>query len=185
MAGKKQKGLLLGLTLCMSVLFCTPALAAQEPLFLLDIDTLNLQKGVSCTLVVTLANAQGAQIVNIEGLENFDVLSQSQSTSTSYVGQDMTYQENLYITLMPKATGQFSLQAIIQFGGQSCETNALEVTIREGGAGDEEALPDLFVKTVMSHTEAYLGEKVILTYELYTRYSVENFGLQTTQPSTA
>ena len=174
MAGNIRK--VLGLTLCMTVLFCVSATAAGEPLFRLDMDSLNLQKGASCNIAVSFENAQGAEIISIEGLENFDILSQSQGSTTSITGGGATHQEYRYFTVMPKTTGQFTLKANIRYKGQSYETNSLEVTIGEGSSSENESSArNLFIKTLISHSDAYLGEKIVLTYELYTRYSIENF----------
>jgi len=167
----------LGWALCMVLVCCVPVpAAAQDPEFRLDIDRLNLQKGVSGKMVVSLVNAQGAQILAIESLENFDVLSQSQSTSTSIVGSEVSYQQDVFFTVMPKAAGQFSIKALIQYDGLTYETNALKVTVAESSADAGEPVRDLFITTNLSHAEAYLGEKIIVTYELYSRYGVENFG---------
>jgi len=176
MAGKLQKRRRLIIWLCMAALLRVSALAAQEPQFSLNIDSLNLQRGVSGQIVISMANAQGAQPAAIEGLENFDLLSQSQSTSTSLIQGEAFYQTDLYYTIMPKAAGRFTLKAIVQYNGQTYETNALEVDVSEGSAQEGGAPPDLFVKTNMSHSSAYLGEKIVVTYELYTRYNIESYG---------
>lgn len=176
MIGKTRSGIIILLSLYMSVLFCIHAIAAQEPAFRLDTDSLNLQKGVSCNVVISLVNAQGAQIISIDQLENFDVLSQSQSSSTTIVGNTATSQIDVYIALMPKVTGQFSLKANIQLDGKIYETNTLEVTVTENADNTGEIMPDLFVNTVISHEEAYLGEKIVLTYELYSRENIDSYG---------
>ena len=181
MAGKLRKVrktiiIEIGLALCLSVMLCIPALAVPDPQFRLDMDNLRLQVGVSGYIVVSMENAQGVEDVRFEGLENFDVLSQNASTSYSSSGGETTYQETRYYTVMPKAAGDFTLKAIIQFDGQTYETNTLEVTVSEDPSNGGEAVQDVFVKTVLSHSEAYLGEKIILTYELYSRFSIESLG---------
>ncbi|MDR0468345.1 MAG: BatD family protein [Peptococcaceae bacterium] len=176
MAGRWGKGLLLSLVLSIAAFCCVPVLASQGPSFSLNVDSLTLQKGVSSSMVVSMTNAQGAQLLDIEGLEHFDVLSQSQSTSTSYIQGGMFHQVDLYFTVMPKTAGQFTLKANVQYEGRSYESNMLTVTVREGSSNEGEAMADLFVKTNVSHSSAYLGEKVILTYELYTRYNIEGYG---------
>ena len=165
------------------VCLCTiPSLASADPSFRLEMDSLNLQKGVSGSMIVSMVNAQNAQIVSIDGLENFDVLSQGQSSYTSMNNNTTTYQLDIRYTIMPKTTGRFTLKANIDYNGQIYETNILEVNVTEnsgnqGAAGSgTEARPDLFVETTVSHEEAYLGEKIIVTYELYTRYNVEGLG---------
>ena len=166
----------IGMALCMAAMFCTPALATQEPEFRLDMGALHLQQGVSSSLAVSMLNAQGAKVAGIEGLENFDVLSQNSSTSLNIVGNESTYKEEQYYTIMPKSTGEFALKAIVQYNGRAYETNTLRVTVAEGQSSTGEAEPDLFIKTVMPQSDVFLGEKVIVAYELYTRYTIENFG---------
>lgn len=182
MHGKKRNRIILGLAiyLCISAFFPISATAKQAPVFRIDMNRLNLQKGVSDNVVVSLENAQGAQILNIEGLEEFDVLSQSQSTSTSMINGETTYRVDLHYSIMPKTAGQFTLKANIRYDGQNYETNALQVTVSEGPPAANESARELFIQTVVSHTEAFLGEKIVVTYELYSRYNIENFGFTDT-----
>lgn len=160
-----------------AALFCIPALAARDPVFRLDTESLNLTKGVSASIVISVTNAQGAEVMNIEGIENFDVMSKSQSSVTNIIGGEIEYREDLYYTIMPKQTGQFTLKAYIKYDGQIYETNALQVIAGEAGENEKNgSVQDLFIVTNLSHSEAYLGEKIILTYELYSRYSIDNYG---------
>ncbi|MCL1873689.1 MAG: BatD family protein [Clostridiales bacterium] len=161
---------------CLAMLPGVPALASSEPSFRLDMDTLSLQKGVSCSMVLTMENAQESELLDIDGLENFDVLSTSQSTSTTIVNGAASYQKNLHYTIMPKNAGQFTMRANIQYNGQTYVSNMLEVNISESQSTGGESAQDLFVKTILSHNSAYLGEKIVITYELYSRYNIENFG---------
>jgi hypothetical protein len=174
MDGKLRKSLVFALALCAAaVLLCISAAATKMPAFRLDMDSLNLQKGISANIIVSLENAPGAEIVGIEGIENFDVLSQSKSTITGNINNITTYQENITYIIMPRAAGQFMLKAYIAYNGQLYETNALQATVGENGG---KTAPDLFISTVVSHTQSYLGEKIIVTYELYSRYNIYDFG---------
>ena len=174
MAGKKV--VISALVLYLAIILNIAALAAQEPSFRIDMDNLNIQKGVSSSLVVSMTNAQGAKLSSIDGFENFEIISQNSSTSISIVGNDSSYKEDIRYTIMPKTTGQFTLKATVQYKGKTYETNELQVTVSEGSSGEGEAESDLFVKTNISRTDAYLGEKLIVTYELYSRYNIENLG---------
>jgi len=178
MAGKKRNGIILGLALClcMTIFSHVSALANQEPAFRMDMDSLNLQLGVSGNIVISLINAQGAESLMIDGIEDFDIVSQSQSTSSSIVNGETTHRLDLHYTVMPKTVGQFTLKAYILYNGQYHETNELPVTVSEGSDGGAESARNLFIQTVMSHTEAFEGEKVVVTYELYSRYNIDNFG---------
>jgi len=171
MAGKLRK--LLVLTLYIMLL--TPALSAQETSFRLNANNLNLQRGVSSTFVLSIINAQDARVLNIEGIENFDVVSQSQSSSTSIVNRNVTRQLDIHYTIIPKNSGQFTLKANIQYNNQVHETNTLQVNVSDGANNTGGSASDLFVNTIISHSEAYLGEKISVTYELYSRNSIDNY----------
>ena len=147
-----------------------------EPEFRLEMDNLNLQMGVSCNLTVSLLNAQGAELTGLAGIENFEVLSQNSATSIGITNGVNSFREDRHFTIIPKTTGQFALQATVSYQGQTYETNILQVTVGESSTEAGAAESDLFVKTNLSKTQAYLGEKIIVTYELYTRYSIENYG---------
>lgn len=147
---------------------------AQDAEFLLTIDSLNLQTNASTNLVVSLVNAQKASVTEITGLENFDVLSTGQSTSTQIINGDISNRKDLRYVIIPKQTGTFTLQAKVEYNGQTYLTNALQVTVSESTSGEE--TENLFIKPVLSDGEMYLGQKAVLTYELYSRYNIENFG---------
>ena len=169
--------IILCLTLIAACIFpAIPAQAATEPEFRLDMDSLNLQTGVSCSLVITLTNAQGAQVLDIEGLDSFDLISRNSSSSTTIIGGGVSHQETRYYTMMPKIAGDFKLKATISYNNQVFETNELQVTVSDSSIGGDESGRDLFVKTTLSRDEAYLGEKIVMTHTLYSRYSIENYG---------
>jgi len=156
--------------------FVPPAFAATETSFQLEIDSLNLRKGVSVNLIVSMKNAQGAKVLGVDGLENFSALSQSSSTSINISGRNTVYQEDIRYTIIPESTGQFTLKANIRYNGDTYETNTLQVNVSDSAPDEDTAESDLFIKTTLSKAEAYLGEKLIVTYELYSRYNIENFG---------
>ena len=73
MAGKKINfKLVFILTLLItSLLAFKVQVWGNNPQFRLDIDSLNLSRGESATLAVSIVNAQNAEIVDIEGIDNF------------------------------------------------------------------------------------------------------------------
>ena len=178
MTGKKYKNIFLLLMLIISILAPSNRVLAKDPQFLLDIDSSNLQKGKSTKLVLSIVNAHGAKLSQINGLENFDVLSTNQSTSTQIINGDMTYQNDITYIIMPKSTGQFTLEGIIEYKGKTYKTNLLNINVSEAKDLPQENLSDLFIKTVLSDSEIYIGQKVILAYELYSRYNIEDYGFR-------
>lgn len=178
MTGKKSKALFLLLILTTVILGSNSSVLAKDPEFRLDIDSLNLQKGKSTNLVLSLVNAQGAKLSQISGLDNFDVLSSNQSTSTQIINGDVSYQNDIRYIVMPKNTGQFTLQGIVEYKGNTYQTNGLNVNVSEAKDMPQEEVSDLFVKTLVSESEIYLGQKVILSYELFSRYNIEDYGFK-------
>lgn len=180
MIGKKNKAAFLFLIIITIFIGSTSKVIAKDPEFLLDIDTLNLQKGKSTNLMLTLKNAQGAKLSQINGLENFDVLSSNQSTSTQIINGDISYQTDIRYIIMPKSTGKFTLEGIVEYKGKAYQTNLLNINVSEAKDLPQEEVSDLFVKTIISDNEVYLGQKVILAYELYSRYNIEDYGFRDT-----
>ncbi len=180
MIGKKNKAAFLLLILITVILGTNGRVIAKDPQFLLDIDSLNLQKGKSTNLVLSLINAQGAKLSQIKGLENFDILSSNQSTSTQIINGDMTYQNDIRYIIMPKSTGEFSLEGIVEYKGKTYQTNQLNINVSEAKDHPQQNVSDLFVKTIISDSEIYLGQKAILAYELYSRYNIEDYGFRDT-----
>jgi len=150
--------------------------AAPDPEFRIDIDSLNLEKGVSTQLILTMTNAKGAKVTRINGIENFDVVSKGNSISTQIVNGVTTYKEEIYYTIIPKSTGQFTLQGIIEYNGKTYQTNELQVDVSETKTSESGEVSDIFIKTILDDNEVYVGQKVVLAYELYTRYSIEDYG---------
>lgn len=178
MTGKKRilRFILIPFILLFMLSLSTVEASAKDAEFSLTIDSLNLEMGVSTNLVLSLVNAQNAKVPEIKGLDNFDVLSTSQSTSTQIVNGDMTNKKDLYYIIMPKQTGTFTLQATVEYNGQTYLTNELAVNVSESAGTTGEETEDLFMKTMISATQMAPGQKVVLTYELYSRYNIENFG---------
>jgi len=164
------------------VIFNNPAyVRADETQFQISIDNDQLQVGVSANLVVSLANAQDAKITEFSGLDNFDVLSNSQSQSTQIMNGAASYQTDINYAIMPKTAGDFTLQATVEYNGKSYQTNALQVSVSQADTQtdtqtDSAEASDIFLKTNLSDKEIYYGQKLALSYELYTRYNLENYG---------
>lgn len=174
MTGNKYKAAFLFLILITFIFGSFGKVMAKDPEFILDIGSLNLQTGKSTNLMLSLVNAQGAKLSQINGLENFDVLSTNQSTSTQIINGDVSTQNDIRYVIMPKNAGQFKLQGIVEYKGKTYQTNKLNINVSEAKDIPQGEVSDLFIKTIVSDSEVYLGQKVILAYELYSRYNIES-----------
>lgn len=178
MTGRKIRNQVLAsfIIIILTLFIARQPVLADEPQFILSIDDLSLQMGVSTNLVLTMANVQNAKVKSIDGLDDFDVLSSSQSTSTSIVNNKTSFKREINYIIMPKKAGQFTLQANVEYNGKTYQTNELKITVTEAKEDLSGEVSDLFIKTNISSNEVYFGQKVVLTYELYSRYNIENFG---------
>ncbi|NLM96007.1 MAG: protein BatD [Halanaerobiaceae bacterium] len=183
MTGKSKKRIKIQIILLFSTLLFLTVMAAdtEEPRFQLNIDDTVLQKGVSTNLVLVIENASGAKVIEIQGLENFDTLSQGSSFSTHIVNGRFSQTLSYNYLIMPLAEGDFSLKAIIEYNGKRYESNELQLSVREGNKPAGEEIGDLFLRTDVNRKELYFGEKIALNYELYSRYNLEGYGF-TSQP---
>jgi hypothetical protein len=163
-------------TLIILILLLSISSFSAEPEFRLDIDNLNLQKGVSTSLKVLIINTNEGEVKRIDGLENFEIMSSQQSISTSIVNGKTTVKKEINYTIMPMQTGEYKLQGIIEHKGKEYKTNILTVNVSENKGGIEGEQEEVFVKTVISEDEVFFGQKLILTYELYTRYNIDDMG---------
>lgn len=149
---------------------------ADESNVHLDIDDINLEIGVSTNLTLTIEDMDGAKFKSIEGLENFEVLSSSQSTSTQIINNNSSNQIQLNYVLMPNAVGDYKLTGYVEYQGKTYTTNVLDVHVSEKSQSSGDDSSDLFVTTTLSKESAYFGQKLILTYELYSRYNIVDYG---------
>ncbi|HEX3028590.1 MAG TPA: BatD family protein [Clostridia bacterium] len=148
---------------------------AAETQFQLTIDNQNLEMGTSANLVLSMVNADNAKPGDIKGLDNFDVLSSNPTYSTQVINGNATSQTDINYTIMPKKTGDFTLEGSIKYEGKTYKTNKLTIKVVQAAKADETSgeKKDIFVKTHTSDQKIYFGQKVALTYELYTRYNID------------
>jgi len=139
-------------------------------------DATSLTMGVSTNLTIIFTNASKPEIIGIDGIDNFDIISSSQSSSTQIINGDSTKQKQIMYTIVPKQEGTFELVGNVTINGVEKQTNAITFTVTKAQASSVDGSSDLYVKTVLSKEAAYVGEKIVLTYELYSRYNIEQYG---------
>lgn len=144
MIGKKSvKGVFFLICVIVTLLLAQQLSLADEPEFVLSIDSLSLEMGVSTNLVLSVVNAQDAKDIKINGLEDFDVLSSSQSSYTSIINNKATYKKDYNYIIMPQKAGEFTIQASVEYKGQTYLTNELKITVKETSENTTGELEDL------------------------------------------
>ena len=182
MTGRKYTPKIVALLLSMFVIIGTSVTAyAADTEVLIQMDNQNLRMGVSTQLSLVLRNMSSkASLDEFKGLEHFEVLSTSQSSSTSIINGTSTKEVTLTYTVLPKEEGSFDLRATVSSGGNTFTTNTLTVNVTPADASLDENSPEVFMKTTLSKDQVYFGDELVVTYELYSRYQVEDFGFTDT-----
>jgi hypothetical protein len=164
--------LFLVMAICMDI-----TVSAEDIKAKLEIDTNKMEEGVSTNLTVVIDNATvGIHMKNIEGIENFDIISSNTSSTTSIINGQTSQQIQYNYTIMPKNVGDYKLLAYIEYGGKPYKTNEINVHVDERSEKEDDEVEDLYIKTILSKESAYFGEKIVLTYEVYSRYKIDNLG---------
>lgn len=149
----------------------------------LIVDSTKVNVGSSFSLTLEAENMDGAKWKGVSGLETFDVLSTSRSSNMSIINGKTTKINQLQSTIMTKQAGEYELVGYIDYKGKTYKTNKVNIIVAEkdeqSNIGDENG-EKVFLKTKLSKENVYFGEKIILTYELYSQYRIDNFGFENT-----
>ncbi|MHB8580620.1 MAG: BatD family protein [Ignavibacteriaceae bacterium] len=117
---------------------------------------------------------------------NFMILSgPNESTSMQIINSSVSGSKTYSYYLQPKGMGKFTIQsASINFDGKVIKSNPLTITVVKGSPkqntqakgnstiSDKEIGENLFVRAITDRNQAYMGQQVTVTYELYTRLGI-------------
>jgi len=190
--------LLLGWALA-SPLLAEGAVRAQ-----LDARRIGVEDQVQLTITLEGSEAAAAQNVPVPQLENLRVVGgPSVSTQISFVNGEMSQSKTLTYVLQPEAAGPASVGPVrlaLASGEQRTEPISIEVVAgsvrpkaqgrsRSGEPWDPfgdvfgrrsrapQAQPKLFIEARASRTRLYVGEPLLVSYELYTQTAVSDVQL--------
>jgi len=178
MTGKKiyKSSLSIVLIIMLFIMTMFISLAEESDLVSIEVSDTSLQMGSSVTVTLSMDASIDAKEIGVNGLENFNVDSSTQSSSSSNINGVKSSIYQYILTLSPKAIGEFSLKAVVNDGKTNYESQEVIMTVskRDESLDDESA--DVFIKTILSGTDHYFGENIVLAYELYSRYNLNDFG---------
>ena len=128
-------------------------------------------------------------------LNEFDVYSgPSQSTSMSFINGAMSQSISLSYIIAAKKEGKINIgPASINMNGTIIQSNSMTIEVFKAGSSNaqhqgnnnhsnqnsasaaENIGENIFVKTIVSKTKAYLGEQITVTHKIYTLYQLRGF----------
>lgn len=179
----RKKSISTKITLSMLAIYCLIFMVGVQGIYgkneskvEMIVDSTDLTVGASANLSVVFTNASKPEIHDISGIDNFEIISSSQSSSTQIVNGNTTKQKQIIYTIVPKSEGTFELTGNVSIDGVDHKTNTLTIRVSKAETSAVDGSSDLYVKTVISKESAYIGEKIVLTYELYSRYNIDQYG---------
>ncbi len=178
MIGNRQSKRIISVVSIMILLIMNTfvSIGEESDLVSIDVSQTKVQMGSSMTLTLTMDASIKAEEIGVEGLENFNVDSTSQSSSSQNINGVKSSNYQYKLTLSPKAIGEFELKAIVNDGNKIYESKPIIMTITKRDESLDQESDDVFIRTLISTTEPYFGENIVLTYELYSRYNLDDFG---------
>ena len=129
--------------------------------------------------------------VEYPDFNDFYVLSgPNSSTSIQFMNGSMTSSKTLSFVMQPRAKGKFTIgKATINLNGKTYESKEITITVQKGSARPQQPQQqapktredpevsgqDLFLKTKVSRTNAYIGQQITVEYKLYFRVNIRNY----------
>ena len=168
---------------------------AQDASFDATVDRNPVALGDQLTLSFVLNNAGlgGGKNMKLPDLGNFHIMSgPNQSTSMQFINGAVSSSITYSYILQPKDMGKITIgPATIEVGGKQLSTKPVILEVVKGTPRPKQqqqqaSAPDdvgaqigdnLFLKAIIDKNHVILGEQINLTFKLYTRVSVSNYGV--------
>lgn len=165
---------------------------AQEITFTASVDRTSIAVGDHLKLTLQLTNGQGSfSNPDLGGL--VVVNGPFESSNFQFINGRMSSSVSRTFVLTASAPGEYTIgPAQARVGGGTIQTDPIKIHVEKGSGttgGNDRALEqaqradqNLFATISLSRARAYVGEQVIATYTLYSRYSnleLSNYNLPT------
>ncbi len=165
---------------------------AQDATFTAASDKNPVGLGDQFTLSLALNNAGigGGKNMKLPDLSAFRIMSgPNQSQSMQFINGAVSSSITFSYILQPKEMGKFTIgAATVEVGGKPLNTQPLTIEVIKGSPRQQQqAAPaddvsgqigdNLFLKATVDKNHVIQGEQINLTFKLYTRVSVSNYGV--------
>lgn len=166
-------------------------LSAQDVAFTASVDKNPVAQNDRFTLEFTVTTT-GASARNFKtpDLSKFLVLSgPNQSTSMQIINGAVSSSQTYSYILQPREQGKFTIgSATIEVGGSQYKSNSIEITVTKASSQSTQQQAqqqdqsvdvgdNLFLRAVVDRSRVYQGEQITVTYKIYTRVRVVNYGI--------
>lgn len=148
----------------------------ESDLVTIEVDDTTVEMGSTVTLILTMDTSIDAEEIGVEGLENFEIESTSQSSTSSNINGVKTSSYQYTLILSPKSVGEFNLRAVVSGETRTYESQAILMSVSTRDTSLDSESEDVFIKTLVTGDDYYFGESIVIVYELYSRYNLNDFG---------
>lgn len=153
-------------------------LIAEEGSIKIEADKNLLSENESLNFSIIFENIKGGNY-SIEGIDNFKIVSRSQSQSTTIINMKTTSKQTIDMVLMPKGQGKSKIQVSMNAGGKTVKSNIIELEVKKGitkegkrNTGEQ----GFFLETNLSKKKIFEGEKSVYSVDLFTKYNINGAG---------
>ena len=141
------------ITLAMMFMLPTAVFATNLDLSV-DKTQLSTDEVVHVNLTVD-GQIDGGQI-GIKGLENFEVVGQQSSQSIQMINGQTTQVQSQKITLQPKGSGTFEVQALAQENGQQIQSKSITINVQKSAL---DTTKDELLQDIQSNTQQTMPQQ--------------------------
>ena len=166
-----------------AVVVTAASFAAAEVEFTASVDRTRTTRSRPIELTLSISSSQNLPKVPTPQLklDEFDVYGPSVGVRTEIVNGRVTHARELTYTLYPRREGTFLLgPATLESGGRKYSTKAIEIVVAKGkGEAEPQSMEDnLFVRVEQDREKVYVGQQVVLSYDLCYRYQLRDVGFE-------
>ncbi len=177
MIGKKQNTVLRILLLSLVCLLSVNGFVmAEDSIVIIEVENTEPEMGMSFKVDIIINSEEQFDAVYLDGIDEFELVSTSQSSKTQILNGETTHQKIVSLELTPKYIGEVSLKSKVKYGDGLIESNTITVTVVESVIDQSEKKDEVFITSEMSSDTIYFGEKVHITYNLYTSLNFDARG---------
>lgn len=183
---KKTHSLIFKKGLLFFLLSCCMSFGATAQSFYAQVSSKKVQVGVPFEYAVVITVSAGNYVA--PAMKDFDIVSgPNQSNSVQYANGVMSQQLVISYALVARKEGKFTIGAAsIVSNGQKLETAPVVIevvkgAVTQGGQGNDGQTnskvsgEEVFIRTGISKTNCYLGEQILITQKVYSRFSIVGF----------
>jgi len=156
--------------------FFSICLSSQAPKFYVQVDAKKIVEGSYVSVDFILENVAGANFTP-PPFKGFKVLSgPSQKSQTNIYNGKVSKTLTYGYKIQPKALGKINIGAasIRTNTGSTLKTKPYTIEVVKGNKNKSNTGEDVFIRTEISDSLAYVGQQLILDYKLYTKLDVRS-----------